>query len=378
MDKNRHQNQKKKIKWVRKACLPWAAYGFLFLWLLSGCQVSEEETENLVIVDQEEQIQQYSLARAERGDVVLTQQVRCAYQQVKQEDVSFSVSGKTVSEVYVSQGDQVKKGQLLAELGDSGQGERMEELEYQLERNRLLLDQTQPMEDYEISTLWLRFEYYSGQSAEEKNALKKNVEQIQKRYRYLREEYEDAIYLDDLELQSLRQETADNKLYAGMSGTVSWMKTGLKGSVSVREESVMRLTDNSECLFAVGDMKYRDLFTEGTAVDMQITFGGSKGDYQLMPYQMDEWEDKMLFSLVDGTEAEIEVGTAGMINIVLDKREGVLKIPSKSVHTADGKTFVYCLGEDNMREVKWIQTGLYGDDSVEVISGLAEGDMIIQ
>ncbi len=30
-----------------------------------------------------------------------------------------------------------------------------------------------------------------------------------------------------------------------------------------------------------------------------------------------------------------------------------------------------------MREVKWIETGLYGDSTVEVLSGLTEGERVI-
>lgn len=362
-----------------KGCSPWLVYGLLLILLLCGCGAQEEEeTKNLAVVERQEEPLQYTLAVAGYGDVILTQQIRCSYQEIRQEEVGFTVSGKVVSEVYAASGDQVKKGQLLAELGDSGQNERIEELEYQIARNRMLLDQTQPMEDYEISTLWLQFLYNSRQSDEERERLEDSVDQIQKRYRIMREDYEDAIYLDDLELKSLQQEVADSKLYASMDGTVSWVKSNLKGSVSVEEEPVIRLTDSSECLFAVGDMKYRDLFSEGTPVDMMIPYGDAKGEYQLFPYRMDKWEDRMLFSLPEGMEMTLDVGTAGTISIVLDERENVLMIPKRSVHTADGKTFVYTLGEDSMREVKWIETGLYGDENVEVLSGLAEGDMIIQ
>ena len=55
----------------------------------------------------------------------------------------------------------------------------------------------------------------------------------------------------------------------------------------------------------------------------------------------------------------------------------MLTVPLKAVHLASGKSYVYVLGEGNMREVKWIETGLFGDETVEILSGLTEGEKVI-
>ena len=73
----------------------------------------------------------------------------------------------------------------------------------------------------------------------------------------------------------------------------------------------------------------------------------------------------------------IEVGTTGTLYFTMEQREQVLSVPLKAVHEADGAYFVYVLGADNMREVKWIEVGLMGNDLVEVTSGLAEGEKVI-
>ena len=76
--------------------------------------------------------------------------------------------------------------------------------------------------------------------------------------------------------------------------------------------------------------------------------------------------------------AGIDVGTAGTIQVVADRRENVLCIPLSAIHTADDGSYVYVLNEDNMREVKWVETGLAGDDTVEILSGLTEGERVIR
>ena len=52
-------------------------------------------------------------------------------------------------------------------------------------------------------------------------------------------------------------------------------------------------------------------------------------------------------------------------------------MPVDAVHNADGKNYVYVLGENNIWETKWITVGLEGKDNVEITDGLSEGDMVI-
>ena len=346
--------------------------------LFAGCG-SEEETEDLMVMEQEEEETLYSLAVAAIGNVYLTQDIRCTYEQLVEQEVSFDVSGKLVSQVYVSEGDRVKAGQILAELGSSGLSDRIEELEYQIARNQQLLEFNPLNEDYEISTLWLQYIYRSDHSEGELDALHAAVEQVQKRYRHEREDYQDSIDLDTMELQMLLKEAATSTATSEIDGTVKWIEQDLRGSTSVQGKAIMRIVDGSECLFAVSDTGYAALFSEGTLVDMKISVGDAKGNYQLIPYRMEEWEEqeRLMFTFAGEYAANIEMGTTGTITVVLEGRENVLNVPREAVHTADGKALVYCLGEDNTREVRWVETGIYGDNSVEILSGLSEGETVI-
>ena len=74
----------------------------------------------------------------------------------------------------------------------------------------------------------------------------------------------------------------------------------------------------------------------------------------------------------------IEVDAMGTLMVVTDKKEQVLTLPSESVHKAGEEYFVYVMGEGGVREVKWIEIGLLGDKTIEVLSGLEEGDRVIQ
>lgn len=367
------QNRKNRIgRSLSLACLLWAAM------LAGGCGQAQENEDALIVIEQEAEPITYDMAVVTVGDVQKTQRIKCTYQQLNDESLSFGISGKSVDKVYVQEGDTVERGQVLAELSSGSRQEDIARLEYQIARNQLQLEYSRINEDYDISALWLSFLYQSGQSQTDRELLEENVAQVQQNYTYAREDYQDAITLDQLQLEQLLSEASASRLVAGITGTVSYIKEELEGSTSVRGEEVLTIIDGSECLFMTEAPEYADCFQEGMEVYMEITSGSGAGKYTLVPHEMEKWGEQQLFALTDGAEdATIEVGTTGTIVAVTDQRSQVLCVPSAAVHSADGKDYVYVLGADQMREVKWIETGLYGDSTVEVLSGLAEGERVI-
>lgn len=363
-------------RWAKNSRCFWMAV--CVLCMLTGCTPAEIGEENIVLIEKEKEAIVYDMAVAAIGDVIKTENVKCIYQQVNEEAVCFAVGGRRIDKVYVERGDSVTKGQLLATLDTGNAADRIETLEYQIARNELTLENSQLNEDYEISTLWLNYIYNSNGSEAAETALEANVAQIQQRYEYSREDCRDAIALDKKELQILKQELKQANLYAGMDGTISFLKSNLEGSAAIAGEEIMHIIDSTECLFAVEGMEYAECFHADTKVEMSISSGTGAGDYELIPYNMETWEEKLLFAIAeDDGSRTIDVGTMGMMKVVLEERSQVLSIPVGAVHVADGKSYVYVLGEDNVREVKWIETGLIGDMYAEVISGLSEGEKVI-
>lgn len=364
-----------KNRYCRKAWFYRMLFSMAPVLAFTGCSPSEVP-EELVVLEQEEEAISYNLSIASYGDVLLTEVMIVTYKELEEEELSFSVSGRPVSKVYAEEGEQVKKGQLLAELGDDDLVSQAESLEYQIARNQILLEQSAINEDYDISTLWLQYIYQSGQTEAERNALHNRVEQIQQQYRYMREDYQDAIDIARLRLEGIRKEQAENKLYAGIDGTVTWIRTGLLGTTSEAGKGVIQIKNDAECLFAVEGSEHAHLFTEGVKVEMVILSGKNAGSYLMLPYHMEEWEDRLWFTMADEA-VEMETGTTGRLTVVLDSRENVINIPKLAIHTANGESFVHCLGEDGIREMRWVETGLYGDERVEILSGLEEGDRVI-
>ena len=343
---------------------------------LSGCG-GQEEDEDIIVQLKQEQKSPYTMTYVSVGDVALTQQIRCTYRQVTQEDISFSVSGKIIENVYVQKGDPVVKGQLLAELVGSDRRTEIEELEYRIARNELLLSYTDIDENYERSGRWWTYSYQSSGSEEEQERLQKDLESIEQTYRYKREDYQDLIDLYTMQLERILAEVAQTRIYAGMDGEVFFVKSGLKGSTSTEGETIIQVIDSARCLFTSNQTEYGPYFKENEPVEMTIRTGANMITIEAYPYDMDHWEDRLSFELREEFTSTMGVGTNATITLVLESREQVLCVPSNAVHGSENGDYVYVLGENDIREVRWIETGLHGDGLVEVVSGLTEGESVI-
>lgn len=344
----------------------------------TGCGQTKEE-EPLIILENDTEERIYNLAVVSVTDIIDTDSIKCSYVQTKDEEISFSLSGKTIEAVYVENGDAVEKGQLLAELSNTGLKEEISRLEYQIARNQILYEQSLTDEANALEARLLRYQYQSGHTAAEEEDYKQDVENIERSYRYIKEDYQDAIRADTMRLNELQSELAGGYVYAGMSGTVSYVKPDLEGSVCVQGETVMKIIDGTDCVFETDSVEYAEFFEKDSQADFLIVTNTGAVQCKLVPFQMEEWGEKLYFKVSEEDEVNLNlnVGSSGTMKIVVASKELVLGIPASAVHTADGKRYVYVIGENDMREIKWIETGMYGDSMVEILSGLSEGERVI-
>lgn len=360
------------VKRMRAICA-----GVTAILLLCSCGQAAEEDE-IIIVDRDTSELAYDFAVAEIGDVVKTERIRCTYRQLHEQEVAFSLTGRLIDQVYVKEGDSVKKGDLLAELSSQSLERQIEDLKYRIARNELLLGYTNDDESYAISALWVNYLYFSGMSENDLKYLEDRRESIQQNYRYLREDYNDALEADRKELSKLQQELRASRVYAEIDGVIYDLKDRLEGSTSKADEVVMSILDTAECVFETTAPEAAGYFTEGVTVPMSLGVSTSGDQFELVPWNMDEWGENQWFSIFSGPDGfSLEVGASGNMQVVSDSRQNVLRVPTDAVYVADDQSYVYVVNSENLREVRWVTTGLYGDDAVEILSGLTEGERVI-
>ena len=204
------------------------------------------------------------------------------------------------------------------------------------------------------------------------------MESIERDYDYKREDYNDEIEFDKKKLNALKSEQSGSKIYASMSGTVYSIADHLEGSTSKKDEVVMKIVDSRSGFFESSDEDCLKRFKEGDVIEMSIVYGSASGEYELTPYNISSWGEIQRFDILSGPENEgIDVGTTGTLKLILERRDSVLSLPLGAIYHADGKPYVYVLDENNFRQMVWIETGLTGDDKVEITGGLSEGDKVV-
>lgn len=347
--------------------------------ILIGCNQQEEE-KPIIMVDSSAIEVAYNMDEISTGDVLLTQKISCKYTQTEDQQISFETGGKAVDKVYVKVGDYVEEGDLLLTMETGDILDRIAELEYKIARNKLLLGYLDKAEEFDKQSeeYTYVYEYYSPQSEEELNKRNHKIYMIEEDYNYRRQDYNDEIDYDGRKLQELKKEYEDNHVYATMAGKVVDIKADLEGSIAKKDDVIMSIVDNDNGLFIIEDKEAAKYFEEGQSVPMSIVYGAAKGDYEIAPHNMSGWGDNLEFEIVSSPQsATLEVGISGTVIATVDKRKDVLRIANKALYEADGKYYTYVLGKNNMREPKFIDIGLVGDNYSEVLGGIEAGAKVV-
>lgn len=339
-----------------------------------GCGKNNDEP--LIIVQNSDDELVYDYINCTRDDVYLTTGMKCTYRKNGELEVYFPVSGKIVDKVYVKKGDEVKKGDVLAELSTGNLETQIAQLEYKIKNNELQLGYIDEQEEIDVQRVWVNYSYGSyPMSAEDRD---KQLESIYKRNNDSRTSINDTLEFDRLKLAQLKNELAQSRVYATFDGVVYNITDNLEGSTSNIDQIVMTIVDNSEGYFDSDLTQYAQYFKEGEALSLSIGYGPASGTYEVVPDNMAGWEDNLRFVVYSGDIGNCEAGTTATITVTLDKRENVLALPYGCVHEAAGEYYVYIVNEEGIREVKWIEIGLVGNEMIEVTGGLEEGEKVIR
>ena len=333
----------------------------LILAALSGCYFLPEEEELLEAPVVKASEVSYTTTTAELKDI--TRQVLTSGNIASgtNYDARFSDVGGNIKAVYVSAGDNVEEGQLLAEFDTYELDNEITLMEMQLTREKL---------EYEIAV-----EKHESENVKAKEQL--------------------DIDLMQLDLDKLYAEKEAAKLYSQVSGTVSYVLTCSPGdwvNPGVTVVTVIDITDlyieinpNSEVgEFLIGrpiTIRYNGEYFDGTIVRNK---SGRQWDASVEGPLVDaagedilgEQSENIIVKFNDIIPESSAVGNIADTLLVLDKRENVIVISANRVKKVDGVDCVYVF-KDNERVKVNVTLGLRSGSTVEITSGLEPGDEVI-
>ncbi|HWQ31207.1 MAG TPA: biotin/lipoyl-binding protein, partial [Negativicutes bacterium] len=344
------------------------------------------------------------------------------------------VSGSKVLKVYVVENQDIKQGQVLAELDPGDMEYSLDKLEIngkQLKRE--LAELQEPSTVSGLQSLKNKAAKAEATSSGIERKLKELDEEVEKAKRLFmagaaaeddykervsdREDMAEELLKAQIELDNARNELADydrnmkfkieskkseiesneadiNSLKKQLSDTM--IKAGTNGSLAefplkegrtVEDGSIIRIYDMSQ-LSLKGLLAQEDAVLVRPGQKASVMLKGLDKEYEAEVYGVKRYAalDKNSASLTPKVEVELRllapdeavgVGFEADAEIVVEKAMGVLVVPRESVRkTAEGKSEVFLVKEGILKTAS-VTTGVFDDYMVEMRSGISEGDMVV-
>ena len=263
----------------------------------------------------------------------------------------------TLEKVFVSEGQEVKKGQLLAEINDSGLNEQYEQMVIQAEFAKENFERTQRLWDNNIGS---EMQYLKSKTDYE--ASEKMVDQMKDRL-------------------------SKTKIYAPFDGEIDEIISNVGSNLIPGVSQILRLV-NLDIIYAESFVseKYISFIGEGTEAIVQIPLLNM--DYRSSVNQTGNFinPSNRTFRIevpVENFDNRIKQNLDAKIKINIYKKDDAIVIPLRIVREdALGKNFVYVMSEDNKEGVyltskQFITLGNKSEDKVEVTEGLDLGDIVV-
>ena len=346
------------------------------IWLLSGvlpliltaCQiVPAEEALPDAPVMQSYEVKEYKETAVKRGDISLEKTVRCSYVPTSKELLSFSLGGEYIDQIYVAEGQTVKKGELLAELVKADLEEQIDQKEYSLAVLQLKLQHTEELRKLKIE----RLEVTKADAVQ--------IADTDREYRLKMQDLEDQIYIEELRLEELRKDLQKRQIYAGIDGTITYLREVKSGTRSVEGQLMMSLADMDSIAFTVtGDgAEYLTVGTEAVIRCNMKDYPAVAVEPAELGQSAEKDGQKVAYLRLLQPDPTIEDGATGTINVVVESAQDVLYLEKKAVKASEGTYYVAILNEDGWKVTREIEVGLVTNDYVEIVDGLKEGDLVI-
>ena len=275
-----------------------------------------------------------------------------------------------VKRLFVKNGDEVRRGDLLAILDDS-------ELSA---RNRIELAD---LENYQTVAKYAKIEMDRAKSLADKDFTSKQA-------------YDDLVRSYEIALSRLTSQKAAvdysstqlgfTKIYAPISGVI--------GSVSTQEGETVSATFSSPTFVTIIDLSRIEVWTyvdetdigrveQAQKVSFTVdTYGGSVFEGRISAiYPKAEIRDNVVnyIAIVEFSDKKGKILRPEMtasVTIQTSAANMVLSIPNGVIRRVNSETIVYVVN-NGRPEMKKIKTGLKGTQLTEVIEGLKENDKVV-
>ena len=169
-------------------------------------------------------------------------------------------------------------------------------------------------------------------------------------------------------------------IIAPFSGVLGY--TGLTEDILVSNNIVIITLDDNSIVYS--DIKipenYSTSIKKGLPVEVKLTSYKDKifvGEVDFVSSRINADTRSLLSRIkVENEDLELISGSLLEVGVKFDLRNS-LSVPDTSVMIEGDKSYVYKINEENIANKTEVKTGIRTDKSVEITSGLTEGDIIV-
>ncbi|WP_209977254.1 efflux RND transporter periplasmic adaptor subunit [Paenibacillus eucommiae] len=319
--------------------------------VLASCSLLPKEEAELTPPLVKPAQENYSTAKVEKGTLTKAINGSGTFESLSTDIAQFTGQGGRIDKIMVKSGDQVKKGDVLAQLLLDGLDLQVKEQELALERAKYAHDQALGGDKQTLKITTLQLE----------------IEQI----KY------DRIFA----------QFSSKQLVAHIDGQVVFAESLKAGDFIEPYQTLVIVADPTKLRIALRVENPNDIaeVDVGAAADVKVSDELVKGKVVQTPSsspttpnkELADKYAKTLYIELPVLPKEISIGQIADVKIITQQRDNVVKIPRGGLRSYMDRNFVRILEDGNrLREID-VEPGLVASTEVEIIKGLEEGQVIV-
>jgi len=293
-----------------------------------------------------------------RGDVRLYSNLPAFVVPAREERLSFWVDGLMVASILVDVGDTVQEGDIIAILDFPSAEEQLQNAQREKE--------------------WINLEITH---LEERRTLARTInnhtkaQQYSSEIAYLREQ----LKILERQIDYLQNIYEKRYLYSPIDGTVTSIITFYEGMTSDTQQVVAVIADQTQSVFVVRGTDWLHV-TPGDHfaifINQEPLLAKAIDPIEFGVIRHGELSNDIYLIIIDDYLSELTDISHATVHIERKAAHDVLFIPLTAINRTSTRTFVYVISDD-VRTVRDVEIGLWGNSALEITSGLDEGEIVV-
>ena len=341
----------------------------------------------------------YLTEAVQRGDIEKNVVATGSIESVNTVDVGAQVSGK-VTKLYVTLGQQVKKGDLIADIDSTTQINTLNTRKAELASYQAQLIARKTAYDVAQSNYNRLSKLYSQKatSLDTLNTAKSTLDNAKAEMNVIQENIKQA----EIEVNTAETNVGYTKITAPIDGTVI--------STPVSEGQTVNSNQTTPTIVKIADLSKMRIKPEISEGDITKVKAGQSVSFTILSDNKKVYHAKIdsvdpatttisdnssgsgssssgsssssavyyyANIVVDNPDQVLRIGMTTENNIKIAEAKNVLSVPNMAIKTQNGKTFVNVLNSNNQPEQREVEIGVQNDYQTEIKSGVTEGEKVI-